>query len=174
MKQTLPSLVCWLVRRVAPSPGADEILADLADEYRGGVDHGGWWLIRETTSILWAYAVRPAARAFDLSPVWIRDLQLTLREIRRAPAILLTSSVILAAGLVAVVLTLGLARTLLTREVSSVHGDALRRIGSLDQRDRLSLRLSFPEIDVIREHLRDVAAITTVNMQPAVLRGTGR
>lgn len=173
MKQTLPSLVCWLVRRVAPSPGADEILADLADEYRGGVDHGGWWLIRETTSILWAYAVRPAARAFDLSPVWIRDLRLTLREIRRAPAIMLTSSVILAAGLVAVVLTLGLARTLLTREVSSVHGDALRRIGSLDQRDRLSLRLSFPEIDVIREHLRDVAAITTVNMQPAVLRVQG-
>ena len=174
MKPALPRLVCWLIRLAAPSPGADEILADLADDYDGGrARRSRWWLTRETTSIVWAYAVKPATRAIDLAPLWVRDLQLTFREVRRGPAALLATSGTLATGLLAVLLTLGLAHTLLGRQVSTVHGDALRRIGSLDQRDRPSFRLSFAEVETIRQHLRDFADVTSVNMQPAVLRVRG-
>ena len=174
MKRSLPRPIVWLIRLAVPAPRADEILSDLVDEYSGSLPRPGrWWLARETGSILWAYSLKPLSRAQDVAPVWIRDFRLTLRGLRRAPVPMVATAAILSTGLLALFLSLGLAQTLLARQVSSVHGHALRRIGFVDQRDRLSLRLSFPEIETIQDHLRDVAEVTSVNMQPAVLRVRG-
>ena len=175
MKRPLPAPVCWLVRLTTPADHAAEILADLAEEYdRAGDSRGRWWLACETVSIAWSYvASRPMAKARDTFPLWLRDLRLTFRDFRRAPAFVLAASGILASGLLAAVLTYGLADTLLARRVSSIHGDSLLRLGSVDQRERLSFRLSFVEIETVRQHLSDIADLTTVNMQPAVVRVHG-
>jgi predicted permease len=175
VKKSLPAPVCWLVRLTTPASHAGEILADLADEYHNPCEpRGRWWLARETISIAWSYLVnRPWSQARDLVPLWLRDVRLTFRDMRRGPTFVLTTSSILATGLLALVLSYGLADTLLARRVSSIHGDSLLRLGALDQRERLSHRLSFVEIESIRPHLNDVAAVITVNMQPAVVRTRG-
>lgn len=79
----------------------------------------------------------------------------------------------LSTGLLAVLLTAGLSKSLLFRQVSATHGDALRRVGAVNRQGQTVLRLSFVELQVIRDHLDDVAEVTAVNMQPVVVHAMG-
>lgn len=174
----LPALVSWLLGRAVPRQRRDEVIGDLASDYaamrarRSGAASLAW-LTRETTSLFFAYVTAPIRRALDSAPLWLRDLQLTGRSLRRAPVAALAAAAMLATGLVALAVTFGLAQTLLLRPVSAAHGDALRRIGAMDQQGRLAFRLSYPEWQVIAERLARTTHTTIVNMQPIVTRVGG-
>jgi predicted permease len=174
----LPRLVAVLVRLVAPARARDELIADLAEDYarvRGDSPprRARWWLTRETISLVLAYGAAGFRGMRDGGPVWARDLRLVARGLRRGVLPATGAAAMLSTGLLALLLTVGLSDTLLFRQVSATHGDAFRRLGAVDRQGRQSLRLSFPEIELIREHLDGITEVTTVNMQPAIVRVAG-
>ena len=176
MRPRLPPAVRWLVRVVVPARGAAQILSDLEDDYlrvRARSHRLGAyvWLLRETGSVLAAYAAAPVGRAVESFPAWSRDIRLVARGFRGGGALTASgAAAMLSVGLLAVLVTAGLSDTLLFRQVSASHGDALRRVTAVDRTGRTTLRLSFVELQVIRDEVGDAATITTVNMQPVVIR----
>ena len=175
MKHALPAPVRWVVRVVVPARCADQILSDLEDDYvrlrARSHRFAAWWLLRETGSVLAAYAAAPWERAIETLPAWSRDVRLVIRGFRRGGALTAAGAAgMLSVGLLAVLVTAGLSETLLFRQVSEFHGDALRRVAAVDRNGRTTLRLSFVELQAIRDHVGEAATITTVNMQPVVIR----
>jgi predicted permease len=174
----LPSIVSWILRLALPRARAEEIIRDLATDYGArSADRSGTaalgWLTRETMSLVAAFLLAPLQRLVQGGPRWWRDVQLSVRSLRRGFVPALGAAAMLSTGLVALVVTAGLAESLLLRPVSSLHGMSLRRIGATDQQSRQSMRLSFPEVQAVVSHLGDTALVTTVNMQPIVTRARG-
>jgi predicted permease len=171
----LLTIVLAVVRWSAPRLRADEVVRDLADDYaraRHDASMGGarWWLLREGASVVGAYLSARVSGLMRLGPVCLRDLSLVIRGLRRGPLAALGAAAMLSTGLVAVLLTAGLSQALLFRQVSSVHGSSMRRVAATDRQGRVSLRLSYPELEVIRNHIGDAGRIAAVNMQPVVIR----
>jgi putative ABC transport system permease protein len=175
MSTRLPHAIVWLTRRVVPAGRVETVLADLADDYRAVA--AGWsarrWLLRETASLLGAYGLARLKNIGRQAPFWTRDLQLVLRSLRRGPMAAGTAAAMLAVGVAAVLLTAGLTNTLLFREVSATHGDALRRIVAVDRQGRVATRFSFIEMQRIREQIGDAGVLAAVYLQPVVLRAAG-
>jgi predicted permease len=176
--RSLPRPLVWLARRVIPPRHVPHVLADLADDYaleraRRAPLAARWWLAREAASLVVVYARESLVRPLPSAAMWLRDARLAGRSLRHAPWAALGASALLAAGLVAVLVTAALADALLFRPVSTTHGDALRRIAATDRQGRTALRLSFPEVEVIREFVTLGGTTTLVNLQPAVLRARG-
>ncbi len=176
MKPSLPIAVRWVVRLVVPARSRDQVLSDLEDDYaRVRARHrpfaARWWLFRETTSVLASYSAAPFERAGEAWPAWSRDVRLVIRGFRRGGALTAAgAAAMLAVGLLAVLVTAGLSQTLLFRQVSASYGDRLRRVGTVDRDGRTSLGLSFVEVQITREYLGGAAMVSTVNMQPVVIR----
>ncbi|HWI19976.1 MAG TPA: ABC transporter permease [Vicinamibacterales bacterium] len=168
----LPRPWRWLLRAVLPTARADAILADLEDDYarepRGA--RAALWLTREVASLFLSYMLASVQELRRSAPMWIRDLQMACRGLRHGPLAALGASAMLSVGLLAVVITAGIASVLVFRPVSVTHGDALRRVATVDQRGRLGTRLSNPELDVIREHVGDAGQTASVFLLPAVIR----
>jgi predicted permease len=168
----LPPTIAWLVRFVVPRERAETVLADLESDYVAASARRAtrWWLVRETTSLVASYAGTRLDRARQLLPLWLRDLQLVVRGLRRGKFAALASAGLLSVGLAAVLLSAGLADALLFRPVSVTHPDTLRRIIATDREGRLVTRFSFVEIQHIRQHLQEAADVAAVYLQPVVLR----
>jgi predicted permease len=173
----LPAVVTRLIRLVVPRERVEPIVADLADDYarlaaaRGRLPRA--WLARETISLLIAYAGVPADRVRRLLPLFLRDLQFAWRNLRRAPLATAGAAAMLATGLVALLITTGLSNALLFRRVSAAHGDALRRIVTLDQRGLPSSRFSYRELQRLGDSLGGVGTVGAVTLQPVVMRVAG-
>jgi hypothetical protein len=169
-----PAIVLAFVRWISPRHRAEEIVADLADDYarvRASRRNraANWWLIKEAASLALAYLAVRANGSGMLARMSLRDVSIVVRGLRRGPLAALGAAALLATGLVAVLLTAGLSETLLFRQVSHVYGSALRRIATLDRQGRPYWRMSYPELEIIREHVGDAARISAVNMQPVVI-----
>jgi predicted permease len=172
MSAPLPPFAAWFVRLVVPPQRRETVLQDLADDY-ASARHGGaarWWLVRETGSLGRAYAGARVRALKASGPMWARDFTLVVRGFRRGPFAALAAAAMLSTGLAAVMLSVGLTRALLFREVSATHGEALRRIAAVDRQGRSALRLSYVELQLIRDHLDGVGVLGSVNMQPVVVR----
>ena len=129
----LPRVVAWLARALAPARNAAYVVTELEDDYAAvratqSAPAAAIWLARETGSLLISYLIAAGWRLNDQVPLWIRDIQLVGRGFRRAPFAACAAAAMLSTGLLAVLLTTGLARTLLLRPVSANHGQAVRRI----------------------------------------------
>jgi predicted permease len=160
----------WMVRRLAPATRADAILADLEQDYRSQRHRGDRrWLVFEGVSILSAYASECITSSIRRSPMILRDLQLVARGLRRGTATIVAAAALLSVGIAAVLLTAGLMDTLLLRNVSQTHGDALRRIVAVDPSGRSIMRLSLSELQTIREHVDSAGEVTAVTLQPVVM-----
>ena len=178
MTPGLPRVVAALLRRIVPSRDRAQVLADLADDYRQvRATRSPWasapWLCRESASLVWAFARHAAASAWNWGPIWSRDVRLVVRGLRRAPLATLGAAATLAAGFLAVLVTAGVSSALLFRPVSAIHGDAVRRVASVDLSGRASYRLSFLELERVRDALAGGAAFAAVNLQPVVVRAEG-
>jgi predicted permease len=171
----LPRVVVWLLESVLPDRAAATVLTDLDDEYAAvrrtrPALPAAYWLVRETSSLVAAYAVAPLARTKGRIPMWLRDARLVLRGLRRRPLAALGAAAMLSSGLLAVLVTTGMSSVLLFRPISAVHGEALRRVAAVDRRGGTSFRLSYAEFQVVRERLSESATLTAVNLQPVLLR----
>jgi putative ABC transport system permease protein len=102
--------------------------------------------------------------------LWIRDLQLVGRGLRRHPLAAGAAAAMLSSGLLAVILTVGLARTLLLRPVSATYGDTVRRIAAIERDGRSVLRFSFRELAPVRERIAAAGTVTSVTLQPILMR----
>ena len=178
MNPLVPRAIASLLRLVVPTRAADGLIADLEEDYSRiratrPLLAARWWLARETVSIVLAYLVAPVKRIKDAGPMWTRDLRLVMRGLRRGALPAIGAASMLSIGLLAVLLTAGLSKTLLFRQVSTIHGDTLRRVSSVSRQGKSSQSLSYVEIQVIRDHLSDVGDVTSVNLQPAVVRANG-
>jgi predicted permease len=154
------------------------VTADLDDEYgavqmRMSRTGAAWWLLRETASLVRAYAAAPLVAVTSAGPIWFRDLMLVWRALRSRPIAAVSAAAMLATGMLAVLVTFALSSALLLRPVSAAHGDSLRRIAAVDKQGRSILRLSYPELQTIREHAGSTATIAAVNLQPVVARVGG-
>ena len=171
----LPRIVAWLARALAPERNAPYVLAELEDDYatvraRRSAPAAAIWLLRETCSLVVSYAVAFAWRLKAQAPLWIRDVQLVARGLRRAPFAAGAAAAMLSTGLLAVILTAGLARTLLLRPVSATHGQAVRRVAALDRNGRSAQRFSFVELARLRDHVGSAGTMTSVALTPIVVR----
>lgn len=174
----LPRPIVFLIRRVVPARRAAAVIADLEDEYTivraaRAAGPARLWLAREAASLIGAYAAAPISRLKASGPMWLRDAHLVLRGIRQHPIAAFGAAAMLSSGLVAMLVTAGLTSTLLFRPVSALHGDALRRLTIVDRQGRTTLRLSYLELEMVREHLADAAIVAAVNLQPVVVRVHG-
>jgi predicted permease len=177
-RSNLPRLVVLIVGRVVPSRAAATVTADLDADYgvvrtRVSRVRAAWWLLRETASIVRAYAAAPLSATASSGPVWFRDLVLVGRALRSRPVAAVTGAAMLSIGITAVLVTGALSSALLFRSVSASHGDAVRRIAAADRQGRSILRLSYPELQIIRERVGNAATIAVVNLQPVVARVSG-
>ncbi len=161
MTSRLPRPVAWLLRIVLPAVRVDPILADLEEDYARASQHHGAsiWLARETVSLVLAYALVPFTNVRRLAPMWIRDVQMVVRGLRRGPAAALGAAAMLSVGFLAILITAGLATTLLFRPVSATHGAALRRVVAVDRDGRVATRLSYLELQLIREQVGGAGVI---------------
>jgi predicted permease len=171
----LPRVVAWLARALAPAHNAGDVAAELEDDYTRVRGHrsafgAAVWLGRETVSLLVSYTLARWRRLTRSGPLWARDLQLLARGFRRGPFAALAAAAMLSTGLLAVVLTAGLAQTLLFRPVSARHGDAVRRLAAIDRLGNTTQRFSFAELTRVRERLGETATLTSVVLQPIAMR----
>ena len=178
MTPSLPRVVVALLRRVVPARDRAQVLAELDDDYRQlRATRSRWasapWLWCESASLAWAFARHAVTSARNWGPIWSRDARLVVRGLRRAPLATLGAAATLAAGFLALLVTAGLSSALLFRPVSAIHGDAVRRVASVDVSGRASYRLSFLELERVRDALAGGAALAAVNLQPVVLRAEG-
>ena len=177
MTAKLPRLVAAVLRRVVPQRHVAALVAELADDYariRGRSRAGAAvWLCRETASLGWTFARAAIGGDAVHGPLWTRDARLVLRGMRRAPVATVSAAMTLSVGVLAICLTAGIAGTLLFRSVSATHGNALRRIAAVDAAGRSSVRLSFIELELVRDHLAGAALVAAANLQPVVLRVAG-
>lgn len=173
MRPPLPSAVRWLIRRVIPAPRAECVLQDLEDDYARRSGSASWWLARETLSLVRSYTTVSLTRLIRGGSAWRRDLRLVIRGLRRGRLAALSAAALLSVGLTAVLLTAGLAETLLFRQVSASHGDALRRVTVIDGEGRPTAGLSFPELQIIRDRIGGAGVVTMVALQPVVIRVEG-
>jgi predicted permease len=171
----LPRLVTWLLSRAAPASRADAVVADLEDDYRVRRTQSGFrrWLARETFSLLLSYGMMRLAASRRSVPLWLRDLQMVMRGLRRGAAPLVAAGGLLGVGIAALLLTWGLAHVLLLRPVSSVHPESLQRIVAVDRQGQTATRFSFVEMQAIRDHVGDTGEIAAVYLQPVVVRVSG-
>ncbi len=171
----LPRTVEKLLRVFVPRAAAPLVLADLGEDYSAARLNrrrlaAWWWLGKETASLAFAYGMSRTPRWRTLPALTTRDAHLVLRGMRRRPFAALGAAGMLAIGLLALMITAGLAQTLLFRPLSATHGEALLRIAAIDHQGRLSFRLSYPELEQLRAHVVPAATIASVNLQPALLR----
>ena len=171
----LPRSCVWIVRRVVPSDRSADVLGDLADDFarlhaRRSALAARLWLVCETTSVLVAYSGAPLRQLPFLVMVWGRDARGAWRSLRRTPLASASGIAMLAAGLLALLITGGLTHTLLFRRVSATHGDALHRVTAMDRQGRVSLRFSFHELQRLADHVRGRATLSAVSLQPVVVR----
>jgi putative ABC transport system permease protein len=125
--------------------------------------------VRELGALYWGAAVE---RCMTLrGPA--RDVRVVCRGLRRGAFAALAAAAMLSAGLLAVVLTVGLARTLLLRQVSATHGDAVRRVAAVDREGHRRLGLAFTELTRVRTRIADAGDLTAVVLQPVVIRADG-
>ena len=174
----LPAAVVWLVRRVAPRRLGDGVVADLQDDYaRVSGERHTWraraWLAREVASLVAAFLWSRRLHFSNVGPLFVRDLEMAWRQARQAPLAFLGAAATLSAGLLAVLVTVGLARALLLRPVSAKYGHDVRRVAIVEEGGRAAFRLSSLEVEQVRAHLGDAARAAIVNLQPAVLRAEG-
>lgn len=173
----LPRVVTALLALVVPVGRQPDVIGDLTEDYealrfRRGRPHAMVWLVGETLSLLTGFAWDVARRTLRTTPFLVRDLQLSCRALARRPLAAAGAASMLATGLVAVLLTLGLSSLLLFRPISAAHGDRVVRIVAFDRQGAALTRLSAREVDEIRRHLDGSADVATVNLQP-VLVGVG-
>ncbi len=178
MTPALPRVVVLLLSGVVPARARRQVLSDLDDDYRlmrrdRSRWGAAWWLWGETISLVLAFTQAALLAPLAQVPIWSRDLRCVTRGLRRAPLATLGAAATLAAGLLAVLVTSGLSGPLLFRTVSAAHGEALRRVATVDRAGRAGFRLSYVELDEIRRHLDGAAALSTVNLQPVLLRTGG-
>jgi predicted permease len=178
MSSGLPAPLVWVARCLIPSRHLGHVLADLDEEYaiereRRSPFGARWWLTCESGSLLARYARENVVRALPSPAMCLRDARLAGRSVRRAPWASAGASALLAAGLVSVLGTAALADALLFRPVSAAHGDRLRLVAAGDRQGRTIVRLSFPELQVVREFVAASATATAVNLQPVLLRAAG-
>lgn len=178
MSGRLPRPVIALLRLVVPARLVDELLADLDHDYQrvvaaGSAGRARAWLVRETLSVVAAIVVPSIGRLSDCRPHLVRDARLAARGLRQAPLATGAAVVTLAIGLSGLLVAVGLDRAMLRRSVSAAHGAALTRVATVDGGGATGFRLSFAEVERIREHLDGRADHTVANLQPAVLRGLG-
>ncbi len=178
MTPRLPRMIVAVLSRLVPARDRQQLLAELADDYRmvrSGRSRWGaaWWLWRESASLGLAFTRAALLAPLTHVPIWRRDVRFVMRGMQRAPFATLGAAATLAAGLLAVLVTSGLAGPLLFRPVSAVHGHALRRVATADRTGRTGFRLSYVELDEIRRHLDGAATLSAVNLQPVLLRTGG-
>lgn len=172
---TLPPLVVAALRLVIPARRLEGIVLELEEDYarvrssRGAV----WWLLRETASLLVSYALQPLFTFGRTLPMWVRDAQMVIREFRRGAVSTVASAAMLSSGLLALLIVAGLATELLVRPVSARHGFALKRVVAVGQSGRLSPRLSYAEVEVVREHAGAAATLAAAYLQPVIARTGG-
>lgn len=175
------ALFDWLVRRAIHGHGRAFVAAYASDmretitlradraRQRGRIAFL-FFAVRELGALGWGAAVERGAALDPGTPrMWARDLQLVCRGFSRGPFAAVAAAAMLSAGLLAVVLTAGLARTLLFRQVSA-HGDAVSRIATVDREGRRRLAFSFGELTRVRDRIGDAGAVTAVVLQPVVIR----
>ncbi len=174
-RSCLPRVVVWLLRSLVPTRVVGTVIADLDDEYgvirqRLARRRAVWWLLRETASLVRSYGGASLRALASTGPIWLRDLVLVWRSLRSRPVATLGAAAIVSAGILAMLVTIALSNTLLFRPVSAAHGESLRRIAAVDRQGRSMLRLSYPELQIVREHLSETATLAAVNLQPVVVR----
>lgn len=174
LPRVLAALLCCLV----PARNRDQVLAELGDDYghvRGTRSRlaAASWLCRESASLVWAFAGHAVASVLNWGPIWARDARLVIRGLRRAPLASIGAAATLAAGFLAMLVTAGLSDALLFRPVSAIHGKALRRVAAVDTSGRAGHRLSFVELERVREQIAGSADLAAANLQPVVLRVDG-
>ncbi|HUU35708.1 MAG TPA: ABC transporter permease, partial [Vicinamibacterales bacterium] len=174
MTPGLPRVVVTVLRWTVPRRDQAQVLADLDDDYRQvrgtrSRSAAARWLWRESASLVWAFARHAAAAVRRAGPIWSRDAQMVMRALWRAPLTTFGAAATLATGFLALLITAGLSDALLFRSVSSTHGDALRRVASIDASGRARSRFSFIEVERIRELLAGSGSVAAVNLQPVVL-----
>ncbi len=174
----VPRAVVFLLRRIVPDRLAAAVIDDLEEDYRRvRARRRPWaarlWLVGEAASIVRAFAATALSDVARGGPGAVRDLRLAWRGIRQAPVAAIGAAATLAIGVLAVLLATGLARAVLWRPVSTLHGEALRRIAVVEEGGRTGFRLSFLEVERIREHIDGRARHAAANLQPAVLRAEG-
>ncbi|MGE0815495.1 MAG: ABC transporter permease [Vicinamibacterales bacterium] len=178
MTPPMPRAVVALLVWVVPGRHLADVLAELGSDY-ARIRRRQWrviadgWLVWEAVKLTVAFALAAPGRLRSVAPLWYRDAQLMTRGLRRAPVAMLGAAATLAIGFLAVMITVGLTETLLLRPVSSTYGFELRRLATVDARGGDGYRLSFVELEVIREHVGDAGRISSANLQPVVLRADG-
>lgn len=171
----LPRIVVRLLRLIVPSRTAATVIADLDDEYRRVRQHrasvsAAGWLTRETASLVRAYGAAAVRARVGITPIFVRDIVLVWRSLRSRPLATFGAAAMLATGIAAVLVTLALSAALLFRPVSAIHGERLRRIAAIDKDGRTILRVSYPELEIVRGQLGETARLAAVNLQPVVAR----
>lgn len=178
MTRGLPRIVVATLRYVVPRRQVDAVLVDLDDDYRRvratrSPVAASRWLCREAASLVWAFAARSVSIMYGWRPVWARDLHLVMRGLRRSPLSTLGAAATLGAGVLAVLVTVGLSDALLFRHVSARHGEVVRRVAIVDSGGRPGYGLSYVELEQVRAHVVPGAPVSTANLQPVVLRANG-
>jgi predicted permease len=170
----LPALLAGLLARVVPAHRRHEVIGDLSEDYyrlrqRGRVVSTAW-LAHATLSLAAAWTAHAAARTWRARSWLVRDFRQAIRSLARQPLVTLGAAAMLAVGLMAVMITSALATTLLSRPVSSAHGHALKRVAAVDAAGRTMARFSAMEIDQVSQRVGTAARITSVALEPVLVR----
>jgi predicted permease len=170
-----PSRLARLLARIVPARQRHEVIGDLSEEYlmvrrRAGRLQSAVWLARAMLSLAAAWVVRGAARSWRARSWLVRDVRQALRTLRRQPLAALGAAAMLAVGLMAVMITSALTTTLLSRPVSAAHGHMLKRVGALDAAGRTVTRFSAAEADHLTARLEGAARVTSVALEPVLVR----
>jgi predicted permease len=157
-----------------PERIATEAAADLLDDYdrvraEAGAVHARVFLVREGLSLVSRSLWAASRRRLRASLLLKRDVVQAGRTMVRRPGSSAGVSLMLAAGLAAVLGAAGFTSALLFRPISDGNPDLLR-IGAPARNGRLSLMFSEAELQLIRPSLAAIARTATVNLQPALLR----
>ena len=174
----MPRPVIALLRRIVPDRLAAAVVDDLEDDYRQLLARRRPWVARlwlagEVASIVGSFAATALSDVVRGGPAAWRDLRMAWRGVRQAPIAATGAAATLAIGVLAVLLATGLARAVLWRPVSTLHGEALRRVAVVEEGGRTGFRLSFLEVERIRERIDGRARHAVANLQSAVLRADG-
>ena len=173
--QTWRSRIVHAALRLSmPDRFAAEASADLLDDHdRVRIEAGamrGWvYLAREGLSLISRSLWASARRRLRASLLVKRDVSHACRAILRRPGSSLAASLMLAAGLSAVMGAAGFSSALLFRPINARLPD-LQRIGATAQNGRTSLAFSEAELQLIRPAVDAIARTASVNLQPAILR----
>ena len=167
-------LVRAALRCSMPERVADEAAVDLLEDHdrvrsTKGSARASLFLVRECLSLVFRSLWESGRRLMRSSILLRRDLSHACRAIVRRPGSSLATSVMLAAGLAAVIGAFGFASALLFRPINE-HQPDLRRIGSAARSGRMAASFSETELVVLRRNLEGVGRLAGANLQPVILR----